>query len=567
MRRISIRAVALVVLVAALGFQAAAAQSYSFSLDRVTVDVYWEADGTTRLEYLMTFTNDAFAPAIEYVDIGMPTPNYDLSAIAATIDGNPILHIADSTYADQAIELGLGADSIRPGQTGTVQVVIRGLPNLIYAGDDEGYASARFSPNYYDSSLVHGSTDMTVTFHLPPGVQPAEPRWYPVSGGWPEGDPAAYMDPEGRIAYQWRNPSANGYTEYEFGAAFPASYLPSAAVIQPSVFQRLNIPIDAIMPCLCFSGLAAGFVGWILLAVRMDRRRKLAYLPPKIAIEGHGIKRGLTAVEAAVLLETPLDRVLTMILFGVVKKNAARVVSEDPLTVEALTPEPEGLLDYEKTFLAGITLTDARKRQSALQTVTIDLVQAVQKKMKGFSLRETKDYYRSIMDKAWKQVEEAGTPEIKSQKFEEALEWTMLDRDFDDRTQRTFRTGPVYVPIWWGNFRPSSVPSTGSTGRAAPSIGGAGAGGGGRVSLPHLPGADFAAAMVTGVQNTAGRLVTNVTSFTQGVTRTTNPPPPPAVRTAGRSGGGGFGGGGGGGGCACACACAGCACACAGGGR
>ena len=561
MSRISFRPLVLVILLAALGTQAAAAQSYSFSLDRVAVDVYWESDGSARIEYLMTFTNDSFAPAIEFVDIGMPTPNYDLSAISATIDGNPILHIADSTYADQAIELGLGSNAIQPGRTGTVQVVIRGLENLIYTADVDGYASARFSPNFFDSSLVHGSTDMTVTFHLPPGVQPSEPRWYPVTGGWPEGDPAAYMDPEGRIAYQWRDPNANGYTQYGFGAAFPASYVPASAIAQPSLFEQFGIPLSTVMPCLCFSGLLAAFVGWVVLAVRTDRKRKLAYLPPKLAIEGHGIKRGLTAVEAAVLLETPLDRVLTMLLFSTIKKNAARVVAEDPLTVEALSPEPEGLQDYEKAYLAAVTQADNRKRQADLRTVAIDLVQAVQKKMKGFSPRESKDYYRSIVTKAWQQVEQAGTPEVRSQRFDEALEWTMLDRDFDDRTRRTFRTGPVFVPIWWGNFRPSSVPSTRSVGRAAPTPSAPSAG---RVSLPHLPGSDFAAAMVTGVQNTAGRLVGNVTDFTRGVSRTTNPPPPPPKIS--RSSGGSFRGGGGGG-CACACACAGCACACAGGGR
>ncbi len=560
MSRITSRAVVLVVLLAALGSQAAAAQTYSFSLDRLAADVFWESDGTARIEYVMTFTNDSFASPIDFVDVGMPTSSYDLSRISGTIDGNPILHIADSTYADQAIELGLGANAIPAGGSGTVQLVITGLENLIYTADVEGYASVMFSPTFFDASLVHGSTDMTVTFHMPPGVQPPEPRWYPVTGGWPEGDPAAYMDPEGRIAYQWHDPNANGHTQYEFGAAFPASYVPAAAILQPSVFERLGIDPGVVFAFLCFSVLALAFVAFIALATRMDRRRKMAYLPPKIAIEGHGIKRGLTAVEAAVLLETPLDRVLTMILFGVVKKNAGRVVSEEPLSVEAIQPAPDGLQDYEKAFLTAITQADARKRQSALQSVTIDLVQAVQKKMKGFSLRESKDYYRSIMDKAWQQVEQAGTPEIKSQKFDEGLEWTMLDRDFDGRTRRTFQTGPVFVPMWWGNFRPSSAPAMRSMGKAAPSVGG----GGGQISLPHLPGADFAAAMVTGVQNTAGRMVSNVTTFTQGVTRTTNPPPPPAVRTAG-GGGGGFRGGGGG--CACACACAGCACACAGGGR
>jgi len=47
----------------------------------------------------------------------------------------------------------------------------------------------------------------------------------------------------------------------------------------------------------------------------------MQYLPPKISIEGKGIKRGLTAVEAGILLEEPLDKILTMILFGLIKKN------------------------------------------------------------------------------------------------------------------------------------------------------------------------------------------------------------------------------------------------------
>ncbi len=91
----------------------------------------------------------------------------------------------------------------------------------------------------------------------------------------------------------------------------------------------------------------------------------------------------------------------------------------------------------------------------------VDLVKAVQLKMKGFSLRETRDYYKAIMEKAWQEVEQASTPEVKSERYAESIEWTMLDRDFDDRTQRTFRTGPVFLPHWWGGFSPSH-----STGRS-----------------------------------------------------------------------------------------------------
>ncbi|MEW6568494.1 MAG: hypothetical protein AB1449_10090 [Chloroflexota bacterium] len=558
MRRLSWLAMATVLLALLLPASAALAQTYSFSLDQETVEAFWQPDGSLRLEYTFVFTNDAFASPIDFVDVGLPTDRYGLPSISATIDGRAIRHIAPSQYVSPGVELGLGASSIPPGARGVVSVIVGRVEGVLYATTDPaGYASGVFSPTWFDSDFVHGKTDFTVTLYLPPGVQPDEGRWYAPPRGWRQQEPTTGIDSQGRVFYQWHEPAANGYTQYEFGVAFPARYVPSAAVAQPSLFQQLGISPEVLTPILCASGFFLFMVLWIVLGVAIDRRRKLAYLPPKIAIEGHGIKRGLTAVEAAILLESPLDRILTMILFSVLKKNAARVTGETPLTVERLTPAPEGLRDYEVAFLDAVVKTGPRERQKGLQAVIIDLVTSAQKKMKGFSLPETRDYYRAIMKKAWQEVEQAGTPEVRSQRFGETLEWTMLDRDFEDRTRRTFQTGPVFVPMWWGNYRPmvatawlAAPAPTVSRGAPGPSV-----------SMPHLPGSDFAASLVTSVQNTAGNLVGNIMSFTSGVTSRTNPPPPPS-----RVGGGGFRGGGGHA-CACACACAGCACACAGGGR
>jgi hypothetical protein len=537
----------------------ALAQDFSFSLDQETVDVYWESDGTARIEYVMVITNDGFAPPIDVFDLGVPSRSYSLSGVSASIDGRAITDISSSPWIEGGVAVELGADAIQPGGRGVLRVTIRGVGDVIYQGDEEGYASVQFAPSFFSSEFVHGTTDLTVTFHFPPGVQPDEPRYYASPSGWPETQPAAAYDSDGRIIYQWHNPQANGYTEYAFGAGFPLSYVPAGAITAEPVAPSFRIDAGALAPCVCFGLFGALVVGWLGVAIYSGNRRKLAYLPPKIAIEGHGIKRGLTAVEAAVLLETPLDRVLTMILFGLIKKNAARVVSEEPLRVEASSPTPEGLHDYELDFLPAIVMPESRERQAKLRDITVQLVKAVQAKMKGFSLRETRDYYRGIIEKAWQEVEQAGTPEVRSQKFDEQLEWTMLDRDFEDRTRRTLSTGPIFVPVWWGNYRPTYTPP--ATGRVA---GPSAPAPGGRVSLPHLPGSDFAASMVRGVQNTAAGLVTNLSSFTGGVTTKTNPPPPPPKISSSR---GGWSGGGGGHSCACACACAGCACACAGGGR
>jgi hypothetical protein len=158
------------------------------------------------------------------------------------------------------------------------------------------------------------------------------------------------------------------------------------------------------------------------------------------------------------------------------------------------------------------------------------------------------------MERAWQQIEAAGTPEVKSEMYEQAMEWTMLDKDYDTRTRRVF-TGPVFIPMWWGRYDPSYRPA-GTPISVGQSIG---MPSGGRSSV-SVPGAAFAASMVNSVQGFSSRVLGDLNTFTSGVTNKTNPIPKSSSAGKGYSGGGGRS-------CACACACAGCACACAGGGR
>lgn len=537
----------------------AVAASYSFTLPREDVQAYWNADGTLAIDYTFVFQNDPGGDPIDYVDVGLPNSNYDLSSITADVDGFPITDIQTSEYVSTGAALGLGARSIPPGATGTVRAHIARVSRVLYPDSgDSKYASAVFSPTWFNSSSVHGLTDLTVTFHLPPGVGPNDPRYH-IPENWPgANEPDTSLDSQGRVAYSWHSSSANGYTQYKFGASFPASVVPASAIVQHNILDDLvgilTTLIAAAGPCLCVVGF---FVFIILLGVLgawSQNQRKKDYLPPKISIEGHGIKRGLTAVEAALLAEQPLDRVMTMILFGLVKKGAATVTSQDPLKLEIAQPISDQLNPYEKDFLAafepGIVPSAQRK---ALQDVTINMLNGLQEKMKGFSRKETLDYYKTITEKAWEQVTAAGTPGVKAQALDDNLEWTMADKDFDNRSRNVFGSGPVFVPIWWGHYDPHFG---GGTAAPMPSVGTPG----GHISLPHLPGADFAGSIIGGVQSFSKNVIGDLTGFTSRVTDKTNPVP---IATAG-SGGGWHGGGGG---CACACACAGCACACAGGGR
>ena len=544
--------ITLVVLITFALPMTAFAQDYYFSMDRMVVDVYWNSDGTMSLDYLLTFTNQPSGHPIEFVDVGMPVTSFDFNSIQASINGNPLSVSRDfEGPGGYGFAVEMGQYTIPPGQTGTVRVFVGRVTDVLYTDDnDSEYASAVFAPLYYQSSVITGLTDIKVTYHLPPGVQPEEPRWHSAPSGFPS-EPQTGFDADGRVTYTWQNANASGDTSYLFGASFPKSYVPAGSIVtsRPS---SPSVSSDTIAGLICFGVFGFMFLGIPILAAVAGNRRKLQYLPPRISIEGHGIKRGLTAVEAAILMGEPLDKVMTMILFGAVKKEAAQVITRDPLKLDVTSPLPDGLHEYEKNFLNAFKEENAKARRNQLQDMTVKLVKSVSEKMKGFSRRETIDYYKKIMEKAWQQVEQADTPEVQGQLYDQNLEWTMLDKDYDERTRRVFR-GPVFVPMWWGRYDPVWRGGSTSVPTSAP-VSGRGS--------TALPGADFAASMVTGVQTFSSKVLGNVGDFTSRVTNVTNPPPKPS--TTGSRGGRG---GGGGRSCACACACAGCACACAGGGR
>jgi hypothetical protein len=526
----------------------ALAQDYRFNIPEMRVDLYINGDGTADIVYDITFAPDPGSHPIDVVDVGMPNKTYSISEMQASINGVPLYDISESPYV-QGVAVELGSQAIQPGQTGTLHLEATVRDLVFQDSEDDEYASTEFSPTWFDSEFVHGPTRLEVNFHLPLGVTAEEPRYHRE-----EFTTAGFQDD--RVVYTWIKEDARGDRQYIYGASFPQKYLAEGVVQEP---PPPDININFTRCCSSpFAWFAIFGVGWAFLAFlgnRTQKRRRMKYLPPELAVEGTGVKRGLTAVEAAILLEAPLDKVMTMILFGLVKKGVLTVESDKPLKANARDPMPEDvkLWYYERRFLKAIG-DSGRLSESLLRDLAIDLIGDVNKKMTGFSRKETKAYYQDIAARAWEQVEAADTPEVLGKRWGEGLEWTMLEDDWDDRTRRVFHDRPVVLPHWWWFHRPwaaSAGPARPSA--AVPTPSGAGT----PVTLPTLPGADFANTVVTGVENAANTVVTGIGGFTSKVTETTNPPPKSSSSSS-RSGGYS---------CACACACAGCACACAGGGR
>jgi hypothetical protein len=115
----------------------ASAQSYSFRLDREIVDVFWNADGSSSINYLFNFTNEPYGAPIEYVDVGLPNKNFVDSSIQAAVNGRPVYDISRSGFQGEGnagVAVGLGSGAIQPGESGQVQVYIETVNDLYRAG-------------------------------------------------------------------------------------------------------------------------------------------------------------------------------------------------------------------------------------------------------------------------------------------------------------------------------------------------------------------------------------------------------------------------------------------------
>ena len=344
-----------------------------------------------------------------------------------------------------------------------------------------------------------------------------------------------------------------------------------------------------------------GLVG--LNETYLRRRKPKTYLPAMATVEGGGIKRGLTAPQAAVLLEMPLNQVLTMVVFGLLKKAVLQVVTDDPLAVEVL-PEFHGpeksrmkqaaakgivLHDYENPFLDQLEKHTGPINSCDLNAALGQLIKATADRMSGFDLSRTKDYYQRIVKRAWQDAESVGEIELRDKVVERNFEWMMMEPRWTDLFEIWRRRGYTYRPRWSrpviivhtpgpGGSLPGNLPTGGSVKLPGGGVktGGGTAGTAGTGSAPTL--SEVAGSFIGWAENTANQLAKSVEPAAMGlnlptkgvidlsgVDRVTGDFFEALAKASAKSSGGGGGGGGGGG---CACACAGCALpACAGGGR
>jgi len=608
MKSIPIRLIAVAILLVLAA--PAAAQNYLFGVPKLDMQVTVRPDASARIVYDITFKNDWNADPIDVVDIGVPHEDYNLKNVRASIDGTELGDVRHSAYVSPGFEVHLGDDAIGRGATGTLHVEFS-MPDMVYQDTTRAdYASLRITPTWFGEEYVTGNTHIKVAVHLPAGVKPDEA----LHQGTPFSQKVLF---ENGTSVVWQWPAERLTGPHMVAVSFPKRGLERvvkmtklglflkwfeestpmrvmAGIVFLVLFGILFFRFSGGTGVSLYVVLSAAAVFLFCLSPALHllalpivvvlvgvnewnlRHRKVSYMPPIAEVEGGGIKRGLTAPEAALLLELPLGRVLGLVIFGMLKKGLVHQVAAEPLVVavdEAFLLCSEGgsnsrkeqarfyrkagqkrdvvVHKYEHGFLWLLEKNPGKPVRELNFAVPMKrLIQRVVARMRGFDVSDTKEYYQSIVRRAVRQARSVGDIAQRQQAIDRDLEWILVDDDYPT----VFTTGHPYRPIWTrGPSLPDAAPAPGVPGQT--SFG------------------DVSASFAGWAENTMGNMASAIAPGSlnlakpaggfldlSGVDRVTGEFFESLASSSG-------GGGGGGGGCACACAGCACACACAGGGR
>jgi hypothetical protein len=529
--------IALIAAFVLIGFAQPAAAQRQYHLNQEWAKIWINQDGSIGLFYNISITLDS-GPDINFVYVGQPQGGFRIDE-ALDQYGHVLSALDASSGSDYKVQVNLFSP-LASGQTVWFTLTTN-VASMIYEDEmNPGNVGMQFIPTWWQEASVD---DLGVSIVLPPGVTTEMVR---TSVDWDNNQ----TDVDGRLAIYWERSSLLPNQQYTFGVSFPKEYIGSY-VAAPSWWQRYGLVLGVL------GVIAVGIVGLVLVV------RKKPYLVPKVSMETLGVRRGFTAVEASYLLDMKSTMIVTEILYSLLQKRAVWVESTTPsLKLKIMESFQKGsdaaqkgeLRYYEIDAIEAIR-KDGTLDEEKLAKAIVFLRHTVEEKMRGYCRKDTVDYYKSVVGKAWEQVERAGTPELASKAYDEQLLWLFMDPNYRTRTgsafrDRAFEPSPLWFWYWYGyrhyHPHPTYEPNIGAPTQAG--------------KPPTIPGADFANNVASAVEKTSNNFVVSLEKFANAIVPVQ---PGSASHEPARQGASCVCACAA---CACACACVSCACACAGGG-
>ena len=533
---------ALSIFLISLTFLSTVEAQRNYQLDHEYAEIWINPeDGTIDLFYDISLTLNS-GSAINYVYVGQPTRDFTIG-IAEDQQGHPLSTSDASSGSDYKVQVNLYSP-LTAGQTVRFSLTTNVAGMIWEDTQNPGNVGMQFTPTWWEDASV---LDLRVLIVLPPRVIQGMVK---TSVDWDN-----IQSEDGRLAVYWERSLSPG-KRADFGVSFPKEYV--------DVYETRNA-WDALTDFIQdYFGylLVCGLIVFVFVpAIIIGNKR--TYKKPTIGVETLGIRRGLTAVEASYLLDLKPTQIVTEILYSLLKKRAVWVEAATPVlklrirdSFKKKIETPEFTLRYyEIDFLRNAIKDDGTLDEEKLAQTVMALRRTVEEKLRGYCRRDTVDYYRKIVTKAWELVELAGTSKVSSKVYDEQLLWLLLDPNVKERTQTAFdnlafEPKPFWLWYWYGyrhyHPRPTYEPNIKTPSQGA--------------KPPTIPGADFANDIATAVENTSNNIVNNLEKFANSIVpmapqkSSKNPAHHKSSCVCACAA------------CACACACVSCACACAGGG-
>ena len=503
-------------------------QTLKYRILREYVTLTVEKDAYITLVYNLTVIVDE-GTIKRYVAIGMPNSNFKVLEVKELDTGKKISYSIDKESKTVTLYV---SSPISSGNTRTFYLVVLVKDLLFKDKTNPGNGGFQFIPSWFPVRVE----DLRLTVILPEGVKKNEIKNVP--------DYDNIFTVDGRIALYWERHGLEPNEKFKIGVSFPEKYL-SVTLSEPSNEEDW-FGIFFILLIFLFFTIPFIFIAYLFI----KNLKKIIYVKPELYIEALGPRKGLYAPEAAWIIESEkakpnYSKILTMILYSLIKKNVVQIVSVNPLRLEKNEEFKGRLRYYERSFLRCIR-EDGLLNEDCLIKVIDTLDKGVANKMRGYSRKETIEYYKNIVLRAWNEVQNAKTPFLKLQKAQDKMDWLLLDPEYYSKF-RIILSDPTpvdiqYIPVW---SRTLPLSSRREYAQKPPNI------------------VQVADSIASNMERVSENIVKNVESFSEKVAKViegrssgkseSRSRPIYSSSCACVS-------------CACACACVSCACACASGG-
>src|SRR4030042_4956665 len=296
------------------------AQSRQYYLGQEWVKIWINPDVSIDLFYNVSITLES-GPTIHYVLIGQPKSDFTIDQ-AVDQYARSLPTTDASSGSDYAAQVNF-TEPLGAGQT-VWFTLMTNVTHMIYE-DNKTNVGMQFTPTWWSQARV---LDLRVSIVLPLGVNVSMvgtsiEYWDNVSN-----------ETDGRLSVFWERQNLEPTTKYSFGGSFPKEFVQEYDTQPPHGF---SIDFSSFAPYIVGFLFLIGFI--FIVVVGIIAASKKQYLSPQIRLETLGVKHGLTAVEASYLLDLKPAKIVTEILYNLLKKRAVWVEATKPSIKLRIMPD------------------------------------------------------------------------------------------------------------------------------------------------------------------------------------------------------------------------------------